>query len=326
MYIHVTMENFYQSTTNNSRSSIKPDTKIQEQKDIKQGPTKKRFIGENMRNTRSTYKHWTLNDFEIGRELGHGNFGHVYLAREKQSGYIIALKVLYKKEIVTQGVERQLRREVEIQGSLKHPNILRLYGFFHDETRVFLILEYAARGELYIELQKKKRFMESVAAKYVIQLANALLYLHHRRVIHRDIKPENLLLDLNGDLKIGDFGWSVKTDIQETRRSTLCGTLDYLPPEMIEGKNHDVNADIWSLGVLLYEMICGKPPFEDEEGYKETYRKIVNVDISYPDFVSREARDLIQKLLQYKSVNRIPLREVLEHPFIKRYQHLNNSK
>ncbi|KAI9299323.1 kinase-like domain-containing protein [Cunninghamella echinulata] len=151
---------------NSLKNATKPDTKVQDQNE-NQGPTKKR-LGENMRNTRQSYKHWTLDDFEIGRELGHGNFGHVYLAREKQSGYIIALKVLYKKEIVTNGVERQLRREVEIQGSLRHPNILRLYGFFHDETRVFLILEYAAKGELYEELQRKKRFMESVAAKVYI--------------------------------------------------------------------------------------------------------------------------------------------------------------
>ncbi|SAM09427.1 hypothetical protein [Absidia glauca] len=288
---------------------------------------RKRRMGEAGSNTRpQPYRHWTIDDFEIGRKLGQGKFGHVYLAREKQSGYIIALKVLYKEEINSMAVERQLRREVEIQSSLRHTNILRLFGYFDDETRVFLILEYASKGELFEELQLKKRFMESVAAKYVTQLAQALLYLHHKRVIHRDIKPENLLLGLRGELKIADFGWSVKTDVQESRRSTLCGTLDYLPPEMIEGKKHDVSADLWSLGVLLYEMICGKPPFEDAENSQETCRRIVNVDISYPDFVSKEARDLIQKLLQYKSAHRIPLRQVLEHPLIKRYEHLNKSK
>ncbi|KAI8092997.1 kinase-like domain-containing protein [Halteromyces radiatus] len=321
------MKNTISSNKETLRTSkLQSGKSVQEQGHQQVKPTtRKRPLEDAARNTRQPYKHWTLRDFEIGRELGQGNFGHVYLAREKQSGYIVALKVLYKKEIMSLGVERQLRREVEIQGSLRHPNIIRLYGYFHDETRVFLILEFASKGELYKELQIKKRFMESVAAKYVAQLANALLYLHHKRVIHRDIKPENLLLGLNGELKIGDFGWSVKTDVQDSRRSTLCGTLDYLPPEMVEGKNHDVNADIWSLGVLLYEMICGKPPFEDTEGDKETYQRIIQVDISYPDFVSKEARDLIQKLLQYKAAHRIPLREVLEHPFIKRYQHMNNN-
>lgn len=130
------------------------------------------------------HKQWSLDDFEIGRALGKGKFGHVYLAREKRSGYIVALKVLYKRELAIHGVERQLRREVEIQGSLKyawssgirwecccnnmfprHPNILRLYGYFHDETRVFLILELAAKGELYKELQKQERFPEDVAAR-----------------------------------------------------------------------------------------------------------------------------------------------------------------
>ncbi|KAI8342019.1 kinase-like domain-containing protein [Chlamydoabsidia padenii] len=273
----------------------------------------------------TTCKHWTIKDFEIGRELGHGNFGHVYLAREKQSGYIVALKVLYKAEIKKMGIERQLRREVEIQGSLRHPNILRLYGFFHDETRIFLILEFAAKGELYKELQEKKRFMESVAAKYVTQLVNALGYLHHKRIIHRDIKPENMMIGLDGQLKIGDFGWSVKTSIQESRRSTLCGTLDYLPPEMIEGRRYDVNADLWSLGVLLYEMICGKPPFESTVGTRETYQRIKKVDVLYPAYVSKEAKDLIQKLLQYKSSDRLSLHKILQHPFIQRYQHLNKN-
>ncbi|KAI8340914.1 kinase-like domain-containing protein [Chlamydoabsidia padenii] len=292
--------------------------------------TKRRLASDTNKNTRQQsqqpYKNWTLDDFEIGKELGHGKFGHVYLAREKQTGYIIALKVLYKKEIDSVAVERQLRREVEIQSSLRHTNILRLYNYFHDETRVFLILEYAAKGELFEELERQKRFMESVAAKYVTQLAQALIYLHHKRVIHRDIKPENLLLGLNGELKIADFGWSVKTDVQETRRSTLCGTLDYLPPEMIEGKKHDVNVDLWSLGVLLYEMICGKPPFDNSDSNRDVCKRIVKVDVTYPDFVSKEARDLIQKLLQYKSAQRLPLRQVLEHPFIKRHEHINNSK
>ncbi|KAI8381525.1 kinase-like domain-containing protein [Radiomyces spectabilis] len=265
-------------------------------------------------------KQWLLSDFEIGRALGRGKFGHVYLAREKQSGYVVALKVLYKKQLCTHGVQRQLQREIEIQGNLRHPNILRLYGYFHDETRVFLILELAGKGELYNELQRQGRFAESVAAKYIMQMANALLYLHSQRIIHRDIKPENLMLDVRGELKIGDFGWSVRTASTESRRTTLCGTLDYLPPEMVQGGLHNENVDLWSMGVLLYEMICGHPPFEDEKGYIATYHRIVQVDLNMPGHVSAEAADLIRKLLQYRSVDRLPLRKVLQHPFIIKHQ------
>ncbi|KAI8145046.1 kinase-like protein [Fennellomyces sp. T-0311] len=264
-------------------------------------------------------KQWSLDDFEIGRALGKGNFGQVFLAREKQSGFVVALKVLYKEALAKSRVERQLRREVEIQGNLRHPNILRLYGYFHDETRVYLILELAAKGELYKELQAQGSFPEEVAAQYIAQMANALLYLHSKRVIHRDIKPENLLLGLKGELKIGDFGWSVKTGVTESRRSTLCGTLDYLPPEIVQGRSHTEKVDLWSLGILLYEMLCGKPPFEEEDSYETTYKRIISVDLRIPSYVSKDAADLIRNLLVYKSADRLPLRSVVLHPFITKH-------
>ncbi|KAI7871220.1 kinase-like domain-containing protein [Spinellus fusiger] len=269
---------------------------------------------------------WCLADFEIGRALGQGKFGHVFLARERRSGYVIALKVLYKKELAKNGVKKQLRREVEIQGTLRHPNILRLYGYFHDKTRAFLILELAAKGELYKELQRQVRFPEELASRYVAQMANALLYLHSKRIIHRDIKPENLLLGTKGELKIGDFGWSVRTELAESRRSTLCGTLDYLPPEMVEGRSHNENVDIWSLGILLYEMICGSPPFEDESSHEMTYQRIIKVDLKIPSFVSRDAADLIRQLLQYNSSNRLPLSQISLHPFITKYAYTKEPK
>jgi serine/threonine protein kinase len=132
-----------------------------------------------------TKKTWTLADFELGKPLGKGKFGHVYLAREKRTGFIVALKVLYKSELEEGKVEKQLRREVEIQSHLRHPNILRLYGYFYDDKRVYLILEYAARGELYKILREAGRFKEEQAAQYIQQMTHALLYLHSKHVIHR---------------------------------------------------------------------------------------------------------------------------------------------
>lgn len=258
-------------------------------------------------------KRWSLEDFDIGRPLGKGKFGNVYLARERKSKYVVALKVLFKSQLQKSGVEHQLRREIEIQSHLRHDHILRLFGYFHDKSRVYLILEYAPKGELYKELQKVKRFDEKTSAKFVYQLADALSYCHSKKVIHRDIKPENLLLGLTGDLKIADFGWSVHAP--SSRRTTLCGTLDYLPPEMIEGKFHNECVDLWSLGVLCYELLVGKPPFETESN-SETYTRITKVDIRYPSYMSEGARDLISKLLRHDPKKRLPLEEVKVHPWI----------
>lgn len=258
-------------------------------------------------------KRWSLDDFDIGRPLGKGKFGNVYLAREKKSKYIVALKVLFKSQLQKSGVEHQLRREIEIQSHLRHDHILRLFGYFHDKSRVYLILEYAPKGELYKELQKVKRFDEKTSAKYVYQLADALKYCHSKKVIHRDIKPENLLLGLTADLKIADFGWSVHAP--SSRRTTLCGTLDYLPPEMIEGNFHNENVDLWSLGVLCYELLVGQPPFETASN-SETYTRITKVDIRYPSYLSEGSKDLISKLLRHDPKKRLPLEEVMVHPWI----------
>ena len=259
---------------------------------------------------------WSLSDFDIGKPLGNGKFGKVYLAREKKSHFIVALKVLYKSQLSKAGVEHQLRREIEIQAHLRHPNILRLYGYFYDATRIYLILEFAAKGELYKELQKNGTFDEKRSAKYIKSLAAALEYCHTKHVIHRDIKPENLLLDMRGDLKIADFGWSVHAP--NTRRTTLCGTLDYLPPEMVEGKAHDQMVDVWSLGVLMYEFLVGNPPFE-AQGHHETYKKISKVDIKWPAHVKEDARDLIARLLVKDPEKRMKLEEVAAHPWIKKH-------
>jgi aurora kinase len=242
-------------------------------------------------------KQFHLGMFEIGKPLGKGKFGRVYLARERTTGFICALKVLHKSELQAGGgVEKQVRREIEIQSNLRHPNILQLYGHFHDSKRVFLILEFAGKGELYKHLRKETKFPEWKAAQYVAQMASALQYLHRKHVIHRDIKPENILVGIHGEIKISDFGWSVHAP--NNRRKTLCGTLDYLPPEMIKPGSSDnyynEKVDLWSLGVLTYEFLVGEAPFEDTPVM--TQRRIARADMQIPKFVSAEAADLIKRV------------------------------
>ncbi|KAF3938166.1 hypothetical protein ABW19_dt0201152 [Dactylella cylindrospora] len=262
-----------------------------------------------------TSKQLHLGMFEIGRPLGKGKFGRVYLAKERKTGYLCALKVLHKSELQQGRVETQLRREVEIQSNLRHPNILRLFGHFHDSKRVFLIIEYAGQGELYKMLRKAGSFSEPRAASYVAQMAAALSYLHKKHVIHRDIKPENILVGSHGEIKLSDFGWSVHAPTN--RRTTLCGTLDYLPPEMLKGDSHGEKVDLWSLGVLTYEFLVGAAPFEDTP--INTQKRIVKLDLKIPEFVSPEARDLITKLLRLDPEKRLPLDQVAQHPWIVKH-------
>jgi len=260
-------------------------------------------------------KQWKRDDFEIGCPLGRGKFGRVYLARVKYNHLIVAIKVLYKSEIRKSNVEHQVLREIEIQTHLKHPNILSLRTYFYDEKRIYLVLDYAAGGELYKHLQDSPNhsFSERKAAKYVYQVADALNYCHLNKVIHRDIKPENLLLTLTGDIVLADFGWSVHAP--SSRRKTMCGTLDYLPPEMLDGIVYNEYVDHWCLGVLCYEFLVGKPPFESKDT-NETYARIRKVDVRFPKCVPEGAKDIISKLLRRFPAERLPLPEVMKHPWI----------
>ncbi|KAG6734194.1 hypothetical protein I3843_01G252300 [Carya illinoinensis] len=237
-------------------------------------------------------KQCSLQDFEIGKPLGKGKFDQVYLAREAERKYIVALKVIFKEQIEKYRIQHQLRREMEIQISLRHPNILRLYG-------------------------KSGHLCENQATTYILSLTQALAYCHEKHVIHRDIKLENLLLDHEGQLKIVDFGWSVQS---RSKRHTMCGTLDYLAPEMVENKAHDHAVDNWTLGILCYEFLYVVPPFE-AESQSDTFRRIMKVDLSFPFHSSRYRRSQGShssgKLLLVKdSSKRLSLQKIMEHLWI----------
>ncbi|KAF8305079.1 kinase-like domain-containing protein [Cantharellus anzutake] len=263
---------------------------------------------------------WTLDSFEIGRRLGRGGFGRVYMARTKEAPkFILALKCLYKAELKEEHAKEQLCREMEIQKELRHPNVLRLYGFFHDENRVFLMLELAPKGDIFKRLTTLGRFSEEQGSQYISQVVAALQYLHSKHVIHRDIKPENLLLGLDGEVKIADFGCSVQQTVivltRPTSRMTFCGTLGYMAPEMIAGEPCTEKVDHWALGVLAYEFLVGNVPFE-ANSFIATCQRIVSVDLELPSHISPEACDFIELLLHREPERRPLLSDAASHPWI----------
>ena len=265
---------------------------------------------------------FAFDDFALGRQLGEGLFGRVYLARTKKEMKVVALKVLYKNTLEKENVVEQLRREVEIHTRLRHQNIVRMYSYFHDKDRVFLVMEYCPGGTLFDALKSmpNKRFDEPYAANVMKQLCAALSYCHRYQIVHRDIKPENILIGRKGEMKLADFGWAVANHSkdQKMRRKTLCGTVDYLAPEMVDDKTYDERVDAWMVGVLLFEMLVGCPPFTGAHDC-ETWDKILTSDVAVPSFVSANATDLIRKLLAKDPDDRYDVESVARHPWIREH-------
>jgi aurora kinase len=204
-------------------------------------------------------------DFEFEKRLGNGAFGQVWRVRHRTSKKILSIKIVPKDKVMK--MLPQFKREVCIMYELNHPHIIKLFNHFEDDKYFYLIMELAAGGNLFSKLSRERHLMERVAAQYFREVVLAVEYLHSHdpAIIHRDIKPENILLDKDGRIKLTDFGWSnYYSPENESSRNTVCGTLEYLPPEMVNRRSHDTSADIWCLGVLLYEMLAGNTPFKSE--------------------------------------------------------------
>jgi len=265
---------------------------------------------------------WTLDDFEVGCKLGAGQFGHVHLVREKQSKAVAVLKVMQKRRIERLHVQRHIVHEINIQGHLRHAGVLRLFGFFWDTQKLYLLLEHAPGGSLrdLMEKQADRRFTQQDAAGSARQVANAVAYLHRVHVIHRDVKSLNILVGRRGRLKLADFGWAVHM-LPGDRRWTLCGTLDYLPPEMVHvTRGHGFGVDVWALGILTYELLYGEPPFTARTP-QDTYRRILDASPEFPEVSphsrpSELAQEFIRHLLQRDQDDRPAMEGVVAHAWL----------
>eukprot|EP00732_Lithocolla_globosa_P002247 Lithocolla_globosa_v1_NODE_1420_length_2590_cov_13.949112.p1 type:complete len:350 gc:universal NODE_1420_length_2590_cov_13.949112:2421-1372(-) len=232
--------------------------------------------------------------FNLKLTLGTGSFGRVMLAEHHASKEIVAIKILNKKKVVALQQVQHTKYEKELLEVIECPFVVNLLGHFADTKNLYLLMEYVKGGEMFFHLRKAGRFTDDVARFYAAEVVLAWEYLHSQNIIYRDLKPENLLIGEDGHIKVTDFGFAKKVD---SRTWTVCGTPEYLAPEIILSKGYGKAVDWWALGILIFEMIVGYPPFYDDDPY-EIYEKIVAGKVRYPNFMKPAAKDLISHLLQ----------------------------
>ncbi|XP_034196457.2 polo like kinase SAK [Osmia lignaria lignaria] len=258
-----------------------------------------------------------IEDYEVLNLLGKGGFASVYRAKCLRSGMEVAIKMIDKKLMQAAGMVGRVRQEVAIHSRLKHPAVLELYTFFEDANYVYLVLELCHNGELqrFLKLQGSRSLPEEQAARIIRQVVQGLLYLHSHQILHRDMSLSNLLLSRDMQVKIADFGLATQLTRPDEKHLTMCGTPNYISPEIATRSSHGLEADVWSLGCMLYTLLVGKPPF-DTDAVKSTLTRVVMADYVMPAHLSDNAKDLIDKLLKKNPKDRIRLRDIPKHPFI----------
>ena len=258
-----------------------------------------------------------ITDFDQIDEIGAGGYGRVNLYKHKVTGAIYAIKLIDKTKFENKIQKQLFAREVEIMYKISHKNIVKLYSHFEDESNCYLVMEYIKRGNLFslLQSQPNKCLDQKSIANYIVDLISSLYYLHNMNpsIIHRDIKPENLLLSDDNHLKLTDFGAS-NYYFQNKARFTTVGTRIYQSPEMLLNKGYDTRVDIWAIGVLIFELLCGYPPFKKDNHSMED--NIINLKINWPIKMNLLGKNLISKILKVNPENRLNLEEILQHKFI----------
>ncbi|CAG9765068.1 unnamed protein product [Ceutorhynchus assimilis] len=235
-----------------------------------------------------------LIDFDIMKVLGAGSFGLVVLCKDKRDSKTYAMKLMEKCNIIKTRQLAHTGAEIKLMKNINFPFIVDMHGFFMDNVYVGIVMSFANAGDMFTHLRELKKFEEGLAKFYAAQVILAFEYIHHLGVIYRDLKPENILVDLQGYLRITDLGFCKKID--NTRTYTLCGTPEYLAPEIILSQGYNKSVDYWSYGVLVYEMNAGYAPFFAKDPMR-LYEKIVSGKYSCPPFFSKQLKDLLGNML-----------------------------
>uniref|UniRef100_A0A7E4VPX7 non-specific serine/threonine protein kinase n=1 Tax=Panagrellus redivivus TaxID=6233 RepID=A0A7E4VPX7_PANRE len=268
----------------------------------------------------------TLNDFEFLKMLGVGSFGKVVLSREKRSGRLYAIKILKKAVVVSKDEVQHTMTENRVLQKCKHPFLTELTYSFQTQDRLCFVMEFAIGGDLYYHLncevrQKKVGFDENRCRFYGAEIVMALGYLHDNNIVYRDLKLENLLLDKDGHIKIADFGLCKEDITYNDRTRTFCGTPEYLAPEVLEDNDYGRAVDWWGVGVVMYEMLCGRLPFYSDK-HDKLFELILNSNLRFPSRLSPPAVDLLIKLLVKNPTQRLgggpdDWREIQVHEFFR---------
>jgi len=247
-------------------------------------------------------RQFTFADFDLRATVGTGTFGRVRVVKIKGNAdrTPLAMKILKKSEVIRLKQVEHVKAEKQILTMIEHPFIVNLLNTFQDEKRLFMLLEYVNGGELFSFLRKEGRLPNDHARFYAGEIILAFAYLHSMHIVYRDLKPENLLIDCEGHIKITDFGFA---KVVEDRTWTLCGTPEYLAPEIIQSKGHGKGVDWWALGILMFEMLAGYPPFYDENPFG-IYQKVLAGRIDFPRHFDVKAKDLIKRLLTHDRAKR----------------------
>jgi len=259
-----------------------------------------------------------LEDFDLLKVLGRGAYGKVIQARMKSTGDIYALKILTKDYLIERDEVDRTVNERNVLIKAQHPFLMKLHYAFQTNDKLYFVMDFAVGGELFFHLRKEGKFSEDRARFYASEVLLGLEYLHKNEIIYRDLKPENLLLDGSGHILVTDFGLAKYLNHEKTR--SFVGTPEYVAPEVLLGELYDLAVDWWSLGVLIFEMIAGDPPFtSSNDGYQELFQAIKHDNVEFPKKgFSEEAKDLISKLLQKDPTQRLKTsEEVKKHPWFQ---------
>ncbi|KAH8379572.1 hypothetical protein KR009_005653 [Drosophila setifemur] len=258
-----------------------------------------------------------IGHYQLGATLGTGTFGKVKIGEHQITRVKVAVKILNRQKIKSLDVVGKIRREIQNLKLFRHPHIIKLYQVISTPSDIFMIMEYVSGGELFDYIVKQGKLQEHQARRFFQQIISGVDYCHRHMIVHRDLKPENLLLDHNMHVKIADFGLSNMMLDGEFLR-TSCGSPNYAAPEVISGKLYaGPEVDIWSCGVILYALLCGTLPFDDEH-VPTLFRKIKSGIFPIPEYLNKQVVNLVCQMLQVDPLKRANIEEIKKHEWFQK--------